>query len=228
MVTRRYGMVQKRNITVDTNVVQSLYRLMGNGGDSDVIMANYSLEQVNSLKKLIKNLCDYTIHITPQVEKELKKCEEKYAGIMEFARTVLGIPKAKEYKAGSFIDEHIRALQQEYLREDIHINDSTRKLQSALTSETKNGEVDTADSLIIAENSVLYGYPFFTLNEKHLISMRETEDKRKAYRSRAILDKNRRYLKQVPHKHSVVRKNLKAQHATTYRIVRVFDKELYM
>ncbi len=221
-------MVQKRNITVDTNIVQLLYRLMGYGEDCQTIMDNYNQEQLNTLRKLIKNLDNYSIHITPQVEKELKKCEEKYTGIMYFAYSILGIPKAKEYKKGSFVDGHIKALQQEYLKEDIYINDSTHKPQSALTSEIKNGQADTADSLIIAENSVLYGYPFFTLNEKHLVSMRETDNKRKPYRSIAILDKNRRYLKNVPHKHSVVRKNLKAQHATTFRVARVFDKELYM
>ena len=221
--------MKKRNITVDTNVIQCLYILME--GKSDVqfnVIKTYTAEQINALTKLIKNLDKYCIHITPKVELELLEYAKSNPSIMHFIRSVLKVPMAKQYSKSPVLREHILSLQKEYLKEDIYLSDRTHKAQSALTSEMKNGRADAGDALIVAENSVLYGYPFFTLNEKHLISMNESQDKQKAYRSRAILDKNRRYLKRVPHAHKIVRKNLKAQHATTFRIGRVFDKELYI
>lgn len=224
------GMVfmKKRDITVDTNIIQSLYQIMVVGMDSTTpVMQNYTQEQLNSLKKLAKNLDKYCIHITPTVEKEILKYAKKNPGIIAFMQSVLKIPKAKQYDNSPILKEHILGLQKEYLKADIYLSDSTHKPQQALLTEVKNGANDADDSLIIAENSVLYGYPFFTLNEKHLISMAEAQDRCKPYRSKAVLDKNRRYLKQVPHKHSVIRKNLKAQHSTTFRIGRVFDKELF-
>lgn len=218
--------MKKRNITVDTNVIQCLYLL--NSGNADNIIKDYSGEQINVLNKLLKNLDKYCIHITPKVEAEIKEYAKFNPGIVVFVEGVLKIKKAKPYSKNPLLKQHILNLQQEYLKEDILLKDTTRKPQSALISEKKKGQVDNSDSLIVAENSVLYGYPLFTLNDKHLISMNEASDKHKSYRSMAILKKNEVYLKKVPHAHKIVRKNLKAQHSTTFRISRVFDSELYL
>ena len=221
--------MKKKVISLDTNVVQSLYLFMSLGEKAAIRKMNgYTEEQFNMIRKLIKNLDKYELRVTPTVFAEVEKATSKYPDIVKFIKTNLHISKPKDYSKSPLIKKHIEALRDEYIKSDIYLGDNTHTPQQARSFEVKNGKVDYTDALIIAENNVLFGCPFFTLNEKHLVGMNEADNKQKPLRSRAILNKNKKYLKLVPHKFTQIRKNLKRPHATTYRISRVFDKELFM
>ena len=102
------------------------------------------------------------------------------------------------------------------LEKDILLNDSTREPQSAVEIEYKDGLPSRADAHIIAENNVLNGHPFFTLNEKHLICMKSSDKPNKPQRSLAILKKNEKLLNSR-YLHKVVKKNLKSLTSTTFK-----------
>ena len=220
---------EKRNISVDMNIIQVLYRLMGTDKKAiERVENSYTKKEIDKIKMLIASLDMYKIHITPQVERELEAAEAtRFPGIVQFARKTLGIAKPKDYSKSKLLSEHIRCLQEEYLKKDVLLRDTTKDPQSAVRTEIKDGKEDSADSLIIAENAILYGYPLFTLNDKHLVSMNEADNKHRPYRSQAILAKNKKYLRKVPADKAVVRKNLRSQHATTYSVSKLFEEELY-
>ena len=132
----------------------------------------------------------------------------------------------KNYKDDNDFTRNIIGLQKEYLKKDVPLPDSTRNLQQAICGETKNGTPDYADSLIIAEKNTITGLPLFTLNEQHLVCINEANDKTYPYRSYAIIEKNKRYLKTTNINYKTIKANLQKEHATTYKLVRIFDKNL--
>ena len=105
----------------------------------------------------------------------------------------------------------------EYLKEDIYLNDSTRGPQSAVQIEYKDGLPSRADAHIVAENNVLNGQPLFTLNEKHLICMENSDKPSSPKRSVAILNKNKALVYGY-NLHKVAKKNLKKLTATTFKV----------
>jgi len=56
--------------------------------------------------------------------------------------------------------------------------------------------------------------------------MNEAQNKTHPYRSYAIINKNQKYLKTANINYKTIKSNLKKSNATTYKISRVFDKNL--
>lgn len=198
----------------DTNVVQSLFILKHRPDKVPYLEMHYSPQYVQEMHFLSKTLQRRTnLFVTPEVMKEIEKCESKLPGIVDFTRKYFHINVTTSQR---MIDSIVE-LAEEYLKEDIYLSDGTRVAQSALIKEMKNGELDAADAHIVSGNNVVNGYPFFSLNEKHLITMQNSCRPNKPLRSFAVLKKNKYYLNKIG-LHKVTRANLKKNTATTFRV----------
>ena len=206
------------NRTLDTNVVQTLYIMLNRPNRVAAIEKNKTTTEIICLRQTAKKLMQgkKEFYITPQVMKEIEMTENKYPGIINFARNnfLMNITTSPQ------LIQTIIDLEDEYLKEDIYLNDSTRAPQSAIYLEEdnkKDGLPNRADAHIVAENNVINGYPLFSLNEKHLICMKNSQKPNSPQRSAAILNKNKGYLKshQV---HKVAKKNLKKLTSTTFKV----------
>lgn len=204
------------NRTLDTNVVQTLYIMLNRPDRVAAIEKNKTTTEIICLRQTAKKLMQgkKEFYITPQVMKEIEMTENKYPGITNFARNnfLMNITTSPQ------LIQTIIDLEDEYLKEDIYLNDSTRAPQSAIYLEDKkDGLPNRADAHIVAENNVVNGYPLFTLNEKHLITIEYSDKPNKPQRSAAILNKNQGYLKS--HQlHKVAKKNLKKSTSTTFKV----------
>lgn len=216
----------KKEVVFDTNVIQALFMILHEKNGVENLEKCYNTNQIMSLLKLSKNLDKYTVYVTAQIFNEVKMCESKHPGIIKFMATNCKIKIPYNYRDDNDFTRHIVGLQKEYLEKDIPLPDSTRNMQQAICGETKKGVPNYADPLIIAEKNIITGLPFFTLNEQHLVCMNEADNKTFPYRSYAIIFKNSKYLKSKNIDYKTIKANLKKEHATTYRLARVFDKDL--
>ena len=203
--------------TCDTNVVQSLYILLHRPDKiRDLELANspmYMMEMYETSKKIRRGQKRF-LYVTPMVMEEVEECEKKLPGIVQFARDNFLM---KVTTSDRLIDT-ILTLEEELLKEDIPLRDSTRGLQSAVQIEYKDGLPSRADAHIVAENNVLLGNPIYTLNEKHLICMRHSSKPNSPQRSSAILKKNEHLLNSGYPLHKVAKRNLKKATSTTFKV----------
>ena len=202
--------------TCDTNTVQSLFIIICRPDklkNLEKVNNPANMMELYETAKKIKSRGTKSLYVTPYVMKEIEACESKLPGIIDFTRNNFLMRVTTSEK----LIETIVELEDKYLEKDILLNDSTRDPQSAVEIEYKDGLPSRADAHIIAENNVLYGYPFFTLNEKHLICMKSSDKPNKPQRSLAILKKNAELLasRQL---HKVAKKNLKSLTSTTFKV----------
>ena len=202
--------------TCDTNVVQSLYIILNRPDKIPSLEKSYSpvymMKLFNQAKKM-QSSKQKNLYVSPYVMKEIELCEKKYPGIVQFTRDNFLMKTTTSQHMIDIIVE----LTDRYLEEDIELNDSTRALQSAVQGEYKNGLLSRGDAQAVAENNVLYGQPFFSLNEKHLICMIESDKPNKPRRSKAILKKNEELVAEG-RLHKVPKRNLKKLTATTFKV----------
>lgn len=205
------------NRSCDTNIVQSLFIMINRPDKYDSMVKNASPQDMIELhikaKKIRNGTAKQELYVTPLVMHEVENCESKYPGIVQFARENFMMRTTTSRK----LIESIIELEDVYLTEDEPLNDDTRGLHSAVLIETKNGVPSRADAHILAENNVLNGFPFFTLNEKHLICVKHSNKPNRPHRSYIILKKNREFL-ESHHLHKVAKKNLKKNTATTFKV----------
>ena len=203
--------------TCDTNVVQSLYILLHRPDKCAVLDRTYKTLDRMNLHKLAEQIARGTkvnLYVTPMVMKEVEECEAKYPGIVQFAR--------EHFKIKAVTSPHliqvILELEEEYLKQDVTLNDSTRQPLSAIEEEIKDGMPSRADAHIVAENTVLYGQPLFSLNEKHLICYKMSRKPNSPQRSSVILKKNQLVLERGARIHKMAKKNLKKITSTTFKV----------
>ena len=218
----------EKSIVIDTNIVQALYMILNlEDGVQRLQEGNYTQDQINVLIKLSKNMHRFKFYVTTQIMKEVMLCEKKLPGIVEFTYKNCKIKIPKELDMPYKFVTPIRELQAEYLKKDIMLRDRTTKPQQAISEETKKGVKNYSDSLIVAEKNVLHGLPMFTLNEQHLITMNEAKKQSIPYRSRAILYKNKLYLKCAKIDDAKIKTNIGKETATTYKINQIFQAEYF-
>lgn len=222
--------------TFDTNVVQSLYIIKCLPHKIAQLQKDLNPAEFAELYVRAKNLrTNNTMYITPQVMEEIRLCEQKLPGIVNFAQKYFHLKITTSRKAA----EDIAELMVNLLEKEFSVNPSSSEKQSALIPEIKNGEENFADIQIVAENNVSYGNPFYTLNAKHMVSMPVPQNKNHYHpdnmpyakspfnndRSKAILYQNNKLLKSGKVLHKVSRANLKKPYATTYRVTELNKKK---
>ena len=225
--------------TFDTNLVQSLYIIKYFPQKAAQLQKDLTTAEFIELSIRAKNLhTNTTMYITPQVMEEIKLCENKLPGIVDFARKYFHLKIVKSRK----VAEDIAELMASYLIKEFPVSHTSTEKQSALTTEQKNGVENFADVQIVAENNVTYGNPFFTLNAKHMVSMPVpqnttpnhpknmpyTESPFNYNRSKAIIYENHKLLKSPRVLHKVTKANLKKPCATTYRVSDLNKKKYYL
>ena len=201
--------------TCDTNVVQSLFIILHRTDKLPFLEANNTMTNMIELHLLARKIekGQKSLFLTPQIMKEIELCENKLPGIVNFTRQNFLMRTTNS----PMLVQTIIDLEDEYLRQDIYLNDSTRSLQSAIQIEYKDGLPSRADAHIVAENNVLNGQPLFTLNEKHLICMATSNKPSSPKRSAAILNKNKALVRDY-RLHKVAKKNLKKLTSTTFKV----------
>lgn len=203
------------NKTCDTNVVQSLFILINRPDKVDALENSNTTTNMIELLRMARKIeqGQKSLYVTPQVMKEIEMCESKLLGIVDFTRKNFYMRTTTSPR----LVQTIIDLEDEYLREDIYLNDSTRAPQSAIKIEYKEGLPSRADAHIVAENNVLNGHPLYTLNEKHLVCIENSDKPSSPKRSAAIINKNKLFVsKYVLHK--VAKKNLKKLTSTTFKV----------
>ncbi|MFQ6724297.1 MAG: hypothetical protein ACLRFE_03070 [Clostridia bacterium] len=214
-----------KNIVIDTNVIQALYMILYIDDGIARLRKQYNDEEINTLIKVSKNLTRFKLYITTQIYKEVVLCEVKYPGILKFVSKNCKICQPSNYDKNIKYNNHITNLQKEYLKKDIILRDKTHNHQQAISSETKNGIENLADSLIVSEKNVISGLPMYTLNEQHLICMNEAKKKSVPYRSRAILFKNKKYIKETQIEDASIKANISKETATTFKVSKIFHSD---
>ena len=151
---------------------------------------------------------------------EIEECERKLPGIVKFTANnfKMKIPfkyDKKNLEKCAMIDSLTRL----YLTENFHLSDTTRGEVSAMVPEMKNDEPNVADAFIVAYDSIVYGLPVITLNEKHMISMGEAVQKNNRFRSIGILLDNNEFFEnnefRLP---NYAKANVRKQTSTTFKV----------
>ena len=200
----------------DTNVVQTLFILLNRPDKIPHIERTYNPVDFIELYRLSKKMAkakQTDLYITPMIMKEVEACEGKLPGIVDFAKNNFSMRVTTSPR----LIQTILDLEEELLREDITLSDSTRGAMSAIEQEIKDGMPSRADAHIASENNVLNGHPLFSLNEAHLICFKHSQKPNSPLRSSAILKKNKLMLDGYP-LHKVAKKNLKKNTATTFKV----------
>lgn len=201
--------------TCDTNTVQSLFIMLHRPDKLSSLENNNTITDIIELRQKANKIKQHKkdLYVTPQIMREIEMCESKLPGIVDFTRNNF----LMRVTTSPRLIKTIIDLEDELLKKDYLLNDSTREPQSAVQVEYKDGLPSRADAHIVAENNVLNGQPLFTLNEKHLITIANYRKPSSPQRSVAILNKNKIFVETYP-LHKVAKKNLKKLTATTFKV----------